>query len=194
MSGPWEDYSQPAEPEPPWTAYQSQPPEQPPEPIETPQAFLDRVKAGHYLTGDIGAALPEAGADFFKTFIGSQIKGAWDMFALPGRVMSGETNLNTSAGLNEAIGMGVGIALGRMNEAVGNGAGVPVIDQGNGQFSRPFVDQNGKPQAQPIGTLPQPQDFAAAGKVLDSPNAPANFPSTICNTNTPTKSARRARP
>lgn len=144
-----------------------------PEPV--PQAFLDRVRAGSYLTGDIGGALPEATADFSKTFIGSQLKGMWDMFTLPGRVASGETRLDTGEGMNEAVGMGVGIALGRMSEMPGNGHGAPVIDQGNGQFSRPFVDQNGKPQAAPIGMLPTPQDFSAAGKVLDSPHAEANL-------------------
>lgn len=172
--GPWQDYAQPAAQDGPWKDYQSQQPTEPPQPMETPEAFKDRVRAGSYLTGDIGAALPEAHADFLQTFEGKQIKGLWDMFTLPGRVMKGETKLDTPEGMNEAYNMALGVTLGRMNEMPGNGAGA-VIDQGGGRFARPVVDEAGKPQVAPIGGLPTPEDFTSAGKVLDSPHAETNL-------------------
>lgn len=49
-----------------------------------------------------------------------------------------------------------------------------MIEGGMGRFSRPQVE-GGAVMDRPVGGLPAPQDFAAAGKVLESPHAEPNL-------------------
>lgn len=59
------------------------------------------------------------------------------------------------------------------NEAINFGNWM-MIEAGMGRFSRPSVDQAAVLDKQ-VGTLPTPQDFSNAGKVLDSPHAEGNL-------------------
>ena len=49
-----------------------------------------------------------------------------------------------------------------------------MIEAGMGRFSRPAIEPEGV-ASRPVGGLPTPQDFSAAGKVMDSPHAEANL-------------------
>jgi hypothetical protein len=75
--------------------------------------------------------------------------------------------------LNEEFGSSQGTANRAKNEVINAGNWL-MIEGGMGRFSRPAATPAGVAD-QPIGGLPRPEDFATAGKVMESPHAEANL-------------------
>src|ERR1700692_3460125 len=109
MADDWEAFKPEASAEDPWKAFTPQPPAEPSfGPPQLPQPVKNRLLAGDVLRseglwGNVGGAMPEASVDWRKTFVGSQVQGAWNLFTLPHRVMSGETKLTTPEGMDEGV-------------------------------------------------------------------------------------------
>ena len=73
----------------------------------------------------------------------------------------------------EEFGGSQGMANRAKNEVI-NAGNWAMIEGGMGRFSRPAATPAGVAD-QPIGGLPRPEDFATAGKVMESPHAEANL-------------------
>ena len=113
----------------------------------------------------------------------SPIQMATEAVAIPSAQLWETINRGVNAGIH-----GAGGAFGQLVEEFGGSQGTAnrakneVINAGNwamieggmGRFSRPAATPQGV-MDQTVGGLPRPEDFANAGKVMDSPHAEANL-------------------
>jgi hypothetical protein len=192
MAGPWEQYSQPsAEPDGPWKSYaqDSEPPATfndrfgsgGPEPV--PPSFLHRIALGMAI-GESGQSPEELRAKGFEDFdVASNTVNSFK--AGLDRIKKGFSETHSALDVGMGAFQSLTAPLSAAFQAIG-GAGekatggiltgdqintaLMVADGAPGTFSRV---RGGTEQV--IGGLPATQDFAAAGKVLDSPHAEANL-------------------
>lgn len=97
-------------------------------------------------------------------------KGMLQQAEIPGDVYAGKIDLNTDEGIDQAIGLGTLVALGRLNKMplTGKTAGVGLV--GGEQMARIDRDATGNIHETPIGQLPTGQDFTDAGNALTQNN------------------------
>lgn len=96
----------------------------------------------------------------------SMAKGMLEMGKIPGKVASGEIDLNTPEGMDQAIGLGMFIAQGRMGKLPLDGATAPGALAAGAEIARIDRDPVGNIHDTPIGRLPVSQDITDAGNVL----------------------------
>ena len=157
---------------------------------DLPASFLERFNAGaaaqaaekqaaqRHPSGLDLLSTPEGRSKLWeavKAYPQHFLEGTLETLKTPGDVYTGKVDLGTDEGMDRAMGVGMLIGLGRLNKLplTAQTAGME-LRAGEG-IARISKTPDGQLVTQPVGGLPRPEDFANAGKVLDSPHAEANL-------------------
>lgn len=187
MSGPWEEFAAaPAEQPPatgPWSAYQAA--VEPPDAI--PQAMEDRLIAGSEARKREGGLLQTipAGLDLIstpdgrtklwdavKSYPSKFVSDMLDMGKLPGDVAAGKIDLTTDQGIDQAVGLGMLIGLGKLQRPGQPGFASGLSVKMGENMARIDRSPTGQIIDTPIGGAARSEDFATAAHIVGGEDAP----------------------